>query len=149
MKFPRVSLCLILSTSAFSQDFRPESHFETIPAADSSVQECRIANSCWVVGDTLANPSVPGSGRTYDEVLQTVAHEIGHVLVDYGHPDDGGGHAPLPRTDHRERLMHSGSGLGGPIIIGIRLQQARGHRLVKQEWDEAEQWLKTRPNGDH
>jgi hypothetical protein len=109
----------------------------------------RVANSCWVVGDTLANPSVPGSGRTYDEVLQTVAHEIGHVLVDYGHPDDGGGHAPLPRTDHRERLMHSGSGLGGPIIIGIRLQQARGHRLVKQEWDEAEQWLKTRPNGDH
>ncbi len=42
MKFPRVSLCLILSTSAFSQDFRPESHFETIPAADSSVQECYV-----------------------------------------------------------------------------------------------------------
>ena len=101
----------------------------------------RDVKSCWIVGDT--GPSRP---RTITEVMQTTAHEIGHMLVGHGHPDAKGrsanrGLAPLPGTNHRERLMYSnesqGLAFGGSIY-----NAARSHRLVKGEWDEAEKWMK-------
>jgi hypothetical protein len=70
--------------------------------------------------------------------INTIAHEIGHVIVGAGHPDEGGGKAPLPGTNHNERLMRSG---------GLN-QIVPGYRLVKREWDEAEERLKNRPLGD-
>ena len=71
-----------------------------------------------------------------EEVAQRVlAHEIGHVFCGAGHPDEGGGVAKLPGTDHQKRLMCS----GGMNSLGSRL-------LVKAEWDAAEEWLENFPD---
>jgi hypothetical protein len=76
--------------------------------------------------------------------MHTIAHEIGHLMVGPGHPDqwmallpDLGGPAPLQSipAHHPSRLMHSNSGTGT--------------LLVKGEWDRAEIWLSKRPNGDN
>lgn len=61
---------------------------------------------------------------------RTCAHELGHVLCGSGHPDESGGVAKLPGTDHSIRLMASGS----TGLFGAR-------HLVKAEWDAAEEWL--------
>ncbi len=63
--------------------------------------------------------------------MSTIAHEIGHVLVGEGHPNEplNPGPAQLPSTDHSKRLMASGA------------FRNRGHLLVKAEWDKAEKWL--------
>jgi hypothetical protein len=71
----------------------------------------RSVNACWVVADTLENPADPESGRDIGELSQTIAHEIGHILTDYGHPDQNSGPSPLPGTDRRQRLLFSGEGL--------------------------------------
>lgn len=94
----------------------------------------RIERLCWVLGDARnGGPADPNPYDSIGDVMRTIAHEIGHVLVDYGHPDtaDDEGHAPLPGTDQTRRLMVSGLG-GGPNP---------GVLLVKREWDEAETWL--------
>ena len=108
----------------------------------------RSQNACWVVADTFANPADPSSGRNIAELLQTIAHEIGHVLTGYGHPDEEGGSSPLKGTDRKQRLMHSGDGLTKKVA-DTYLRMARGHRLVKKEWDAAEEWLSHRPAGDN
>lgn len=83
-------------------------------------------NACWIVGD----PLVGGYGPfTPERARKTAAHEIGHVLIGLGHPDDGSGPAPLPGTNHSKRLMASGA------------FRNRGNFLVKAEWDKAEKWL--------
>jgi len=91
-------------------------------------------NACWIVGDALGD-------RTLAKLYQTVAHEIGHILVGYGHPDatraDLRGPAELPGTNHSTRLM-CGSNASGLL---------RGHMLVKEEWDEAEKWLQETERG--
>ncbi|MCB1133955.1 MAG: hypothetical protein KDN05_22745, partial [Verrucomicrobiae bacterium] len=84
-----------------------------------------VPNACWVAGD-------PVNGRTQAQLYQTVAHEIGHVLVGYGHPDDGTCDVLLPKTDDSRRLMSSGRGYGGIV---------RDILLVKGEWDKAEDRL--------
>jgi len=75
----------------------------------------------------------------------TIAHEIGHVMIGYGHPSDiplfpthiesrdARGYAQLVGTAHRERLMRAGN------------VNPKGfeHLLVKAEWDEIEKWLVT------
>jgi hypothetical protein len=73
--------------------------------------------------------------RGAEHLKWTIAHEIGHIFVGKGHPGlEEGGPAPLPGTDHRQRLM-----AGGKIVPlgGIR----SGKLLVKAEWDAAEAWL--------
>lgn len=74
--------------------------------------------------------------KTKENLMQTIAHEIGHVMMGYGHPNipSEPGPAPLDGTPTEERLMHS---------------LEPGKRLVKAEWDTAEAWLKARPNGDN
>lgn len=62
--------------------------------------------------------------------IDTMMHELGHRMIGEGHPDQGGGFAPLVGTDRRWRLMASGD---------HRIPGAR--RLVKKEWDKAEVWL--------
>ncbi len=64
------------------------------------------------------------------------AHEIGHVLVGDGHPDQKAGAAPLPglsQAAYQDRLMVSGE--------KVR-RTDRGILLVKGEWDGAERWMK-------
>lgn len=84
-----------------------------------------VPNACWVVGNDL-------NGRDSGQLYETIAHEIGHVLVGYGHPDKGSGPAPLPSTSHYHRLMCTSRGTGGLV---------REKLLVKGEWDKAEDWL--------
>ena len=76
------------------------------------------------------------------EVMDTIAHEIGHVMFGAGHPDHAfqPGVAPLKDTDHSRHLMASGY---------KRRIDGTSCRLVKEEWDRAEVWLKIRPAGDH
>jgi hypothetical protein len=62
--------------------------------------------------------------------MHTLAHEIGHVFLGDGHPEQGSGPAPLPGTDRSKRLMSSRTD-----------QTAR--LLVKAEWDKAEEWLES------
>jgi hypothetical protein len=103
----------------------------------SSIDAYGITNipgaTCWVLG------SLSGKNRSKSFLLDTVAHEIGHVLVGEGHPDKDAkpGPAPLPKTKHSLRLMCSGPNSSGSSRL-----------LVKKEWDEAENWLKARPRGD-
>jgi hypothetical protein len=84
---------------------------------------------CWVLGSKF------GKNRNKPFLLDTIAHEIGHVLVGKGHPDSQSkpdqGPAPLPGTQHICRLMCSGPNANGSSRL-----------LVKREWDEAEKWLK-------
>jgi hypothetical protein len=66
--------------------------------------------------------------------MRTIAHEVGHIICGLGHPDEKVGNrgpAPLDGTDYNQRLMRSGS-------KGLTLW---GNRLVKGEWDAAEDWL--------
>ena len=83
--------------------------------------------TCWVLGSKF------GKNRNKPFLLDTIAHEIGHVLVGEGHPDldASPGHAPLPGTKHTRRLMVSGPNSDGS-----------SHLLVKREWDETEKWMK-------
>jgi len=77
----------------------------------------------------------PASSRTVTAVLDTIAHEIGHLVVSDGHPDEGSGPAILVGTDRTKRLMSSGS----HRLPGASL-------LVKKEWDAAEVWLNLYPD---
>jgi hypothetical protein len=90
----------------------------------------RDKRTAWVMAESL-------SGRQTADVAHAIAHEIGHVLVGYGHPDENDGRSPLPGTDHKQRLMRSGDAAGGSIRTG----HPPGYLLVKPEWDEAEVWF--------
>jgi hypothetical protein len=94
-------------------------------------------NYCIIDGDRTSN-IIPERHRTPEDVLHTIAHEVGHIIVGDGHPDDEGGDAPLSGTDRTKRLMCSGPHWTGNSLL-----------LVKQEWDNAEIWLSERPNGDN
>lgn len=65
------------------------------------------------------------------EVYRTCAHEVGHILIENGHPNENGGAAPLPGVDWKRRLM-----AGGPTQFhpGVAPNK-RDKLLVKQEWD--------------
>jgi hypothetical protein len=71
-----------------------------------------------------------------------MAHEIGHVIIGAGLPDDRAGSnlgpAKLPGTKHTLRLMCSGETLNNSSRL-----------IVKGEWDRADAWLKSRKNGDN
>lgn len=73
-----------------------------------------------------------GLSNTNADFLDTIAHEIGHVLLGEGHPDLGDNLSPLPGTKHVERLMCSGH---------KRKKDGSSRLIVKREWDSAENWL--------
>jgi hypothetical protein len=61
-----------------------------------------------------------------------MVHEIGPVMIGGGHPDQGGGAAPLAGSNHMERLMFS------DIDAKIAANAHDVNLLVKKEWDAAE-----------
>ena len=79
---------------------------------------------CWIPGESIT----PADG------LQTIAHEIGHILFGDGHPENNTGPAPLPSTPRPPRLMCSDPKLRA--IGGLR------RLTVKGEWDEVVEWFK-------
>jgi hypothetical protein len=83
-----------------------------------------IPNRICVIANGLRN--------TDGDFLDTIGHEIGHLLVGEGHPDLGDNRSPLPGTNHGERLMRSGTKEKSGNSLGL---------LVKREWDSAEDWL--------
>jgi hypothetical protein len=100
----------------------------------ASAQLVGIANPagkyCVIDGDRdragVSQPSVDG-------VLNTVSHEIGHIMG-LNHPDEWDTPASLEGSDRTRRLMASGP-----------LRALDGDFLVKAEWDVIEAWLKARP----
>lgn len=79
--------------------------------------------------DSIVENSSPAWGE------KVVAHEIGHMLIHPGHPDDRTSIASLEGSEryHWQRLMQSGFNLR---------DKERGIQLVKTEWDEIDKWLK-------
>jgi hypothetical protein len=81
-----------------------------------------------------------GVRLTDTEYLDTMVHEIGHILLGEGHPDRGDNRSPLPGTRHVERLMCSGP---------QRKKDGSSRLIVKQEWDDAENWLSGQVDGEN
>jgi hypothetical protein len=71
-------------------------------------------------------------GHPPELLLNMMVHEIGHVMIGGGHPDQGGGAAPLAGSNHMERLMFS------DIDAKIAANAHDVNLLVKKEWDAAE-----------
>ncbi len=101
----------------------------------------RLTKTCWVIGNFVSKmgdddilPYDPGIGN-----MHNIAHEIGHILVGPGHPDEkeGPGPAELVGTNRKERLMASGSASGSDSAL------MHGKVLVKGEWDAADEWMAT------
>ena len=98
-----------------------------------------ILNSRSIV---IISNSMTTSGD-WGSMKDTVAHEIGHVIIGAGHPDDirskpdgqvnweFSGVAPLLGVDPTNRLMCG----------GLKRRDENATLLVKKEWDEAEKWL--------
>jgi hypothetical protein len=83
----------------------------------------------------IASEKINGGALVVQEYLTTIAHEIGHIIIGDGHPDQGGGPAPLSGTSHLERLMFSN------IDQKATANALDKNLLVKAEWDVAETWL--------
>ncbi len=98
------------------------------------------ANTCFVAVNRYeknAQGVYEAHLRPMDNIIHTVAHEIGHIILDDGgHPDHGEGVAPLDHSlDRTKRLMCSGHNNNNNSIL-----------LVKKEWDKAEIWLQANPD---
>ncbi|MCF7676091.1 MAG: hypothetical protein K9M97_12150 [Akkermansiaceae bacterium] len=83
-----------------------------------------LQRNCWIVGDALGI-------RTLETMKRTIAHEIGHVIVGAGHPDNGTSEFILPGTDYTPRLMSN-----------VPAQTTNpGVLLIKAEWEKVEAWM--------
>jgi hypothetical protein len=85
----------------------------------------RAGNTCWIWG-TKELQNVDAGFQNH-----TIAHEIGHIVTDYGHPNDIHGKTRVPGSDFKKRLMAGGA-----------IRGARGTLLVKGEWDQAEERMR-------
>lgn len=93
-------------------------------------------------GDLLGKTGTPSELSAI--LLHVFAHEIGHVLMGWGHPDEGDGRAEVMwkmsfsdrrwQRDARDttRLMCSSDGSD---------PKKPGKQLIKKEWDLIEAWL--------
>lgn len=100
-----------------------EKKFETIPAAGIALVDPN-KREAWIAA---------GLPLSLTRGLDTIAHEIGHILLGRGHPDENGGVAVLPATPKPRRLMASGP--------KMRNEDGTSRIMVKGEWDEAKVWF--------
>ncbi len=109
------------------------------------------------VGLARRTPRVILIDGKQNEIITTIAHEIGHCVIGDGHPD--GASAPLiaallkltGETVKRGPAPHDGVGdeeWKKRLMYSATLPVA-GKTMVKSEWDAAETWLKNRPRGDN
>jgi hypothetical protein len=104
----------------------------------------RIQDTFAGVGKLIIDGELAGISRSAERkkiiLINTIAHEIGHVMIADGHPDTDGPVAVLRwkqsingiSKDQRDqqRLMYSKETLFLP-----------GEQLIKKEWDNIEEWL--------
>lgn len=91
------------------------------------------ARNVWVNGSPHDSGLSPAQlAELKEQRLQTLAHEICHIMIGGGHPDEGSGVAALPGAPTQDRLMHS---------QGASPDQ---YLLVKGEWDVIDSWLEAR-----
>lgn len=90
----------------------------------------RTPRRCWIAAD-----------RPVDEIalLDTIAHEIGHLLFGDGHPNQGTGPAILPGTEMPKRLMFGSR---------FRKEDGSARLTVKGEWDVAVKWFQDEIDGN-
>ncbi|NQX02705.1 hypothetical protein HQ447_18755 [bacterium] len=157
MKLPRVSLCLILSTSAFSQDFRPESHFETIPAADSSVQECYVFRTKAGLRYTVES-SHDLTNWTPQEEIYGLGNEYVVTLRQYTPPPPpppGAPSSPVPFIPVRNASirMERAAGAPGWTVVSWASLDHGGPMVVRIAGEMAAEWfqipLYSERFGDH
>lgn len=102
---------IIIYRAAFEDPAELEVNEQALGLTNGSIGE----NCCIVDADRDAmiydldgystGYSLPAIDRKVDAVVETIAHEIGHIIVGDGHPDDGGGDAPLLGTDSLRETM--------------------------------------------
>jgi hypothetical protein len=119
---PHLTTCLIL-LAKLDTSFIPN-----FPG-DKTLGMASIGKNAAVILSGSESLTIPQF--TEQSVIETIAHEIGHVMIGDGHPDQNAGAAPLKGVDLTQRLMHSTA-----VVMGAR-------QLVKAEWDAAETWLKS------
>lgn len=94
-----------------------------------------FAGRKFFVNGTSKNSTEVDIESETERMMNTIAHEIGHVMLNAGHPnlnaDDPTTH-PLPRSYWPDRLMY---------MWPFAPATARRKLLVKGEWDEIEAWL--------
>jgi hypothetical protein len=110
----------------------------------NSILGMRIQDTFAGVGKLIIDGELAGISRSAERkkiiLINTIAHEIGHVMIADGHPDTDGPVAVLRwkqsmngiSKDQRDqqRLMYSKETLFLP-----------GEQLIKKEWDNIEEWL--------
>lgn len=107
------------ATSERLQEEGLENGVAVVQLLSGRAESANLPRICWVNAD-----------RVLADVTYTIAHEIGHTIVGEGHPDEGGGVAPLTGTNRSLRLMLSGE---HPEQLA-----PHGLQLVKSEWDSAD-----------
>lgn len=99
-------------------------------------------------GMTRRTPRVILIDGKQNEIITTIAHEIGHCMIGYGHPDLSPldrALAKLPGATPPERGPAPHEGVGAEewkrrLLYSITLPVS-GKTMVKSEWDAAETWL--------
>jgi hypothetical protein len=101
-------------------------------------------------GMTRRTPNVILIDGKQNEIITTIAHEIGHCMIDYGHPDPSTDPltialAKLPGTKPPKRGPAPHDGIGTAewkkrLMYSATLPVS-GKTMMKSEWDAAETWL--------
>lgn len=110
----------------------------TPPATYDQLDEATGYLAATPVGANNIFVSLRTTDYTETNIINVVAHEIGHIMFGPGHPNDEGGLAPLLGTDRSKRLMSY------PVHNKTPAQML----AVKTEWDKADTWLSNRTNTD-
>lgn len=116
-------------------------YFDAATVSDQKVYGLTFSVSGSIVDGDMANPPAPSDAEKPEFLLNTIAHEMGHVITTgLGHPDDRNASTTNivgyenkgadPNID--KRLMCSGTVSGGK----------KPTMLIKKEWDRIDQWLK-------
>jgi hypothetical protein len=109
--------------------------FTAVVKGTGGIAQAKIDKRICYVASNHDKFTGPPLAEGLENICHTIAHEIGHIVVGGGHPDNpnvtDGGPASFDsptHQDHYSRLMLSGDGIG----------DRRPIKLVKAEWDAAE-----------
>jgi hypothetical protein len=105
------------------------------PSSGSGKNCCIIDGDCdsptYDIEGHVTGYALSEKDRSVNGVMNTIAHEIGHIMTKDGHPDQGEGPAVLLGTDRPQRMLSRGPKRKDDAFL-----------LVKGEWNRIEIWLK-------